>query len=171
MTCAWYVPPLSFRPLKPVLLLKDGTSLLRPSHIKQTVGSTPPPRPSDPGDRAFDRTTGEGFVAACQGQYADALAKGHDVSLHHAESTGALGPVLMATLRILARQSRLQGATDLTHYGEGRASSKAFLPTTSPTSRPPSSTAIHRAIQVADADSVLNAASHRSLATPSPRVR
>jgi len=33
----------------------------------------------------------------------------------------------MATLRILARQSRLQGATDLTHYGEGRASSKASL--------------------------------------------
>ena len=65
---------------------------------------------SDPGDRAFDRTTGKGFVAACQGQYADALAKGHDVSLHHAESTGALGPVLMAALRILARQSRLQGA-------------------------------------------------------------
>ena len=26
----------------------------------------------DPGDRAFDRTTGEGFVAACQGQYARA---------------------------------------------------------------------------------------------------
>ena len=37
-----------------------------------------------------------------------------------------IGHVLMAMLRVLARQSRLQGATDLTHYGEGRASSKAF---------------------------------------------
>ena len=109
----------------------------------------------DPGDRAFDRATGEGFVAACQGQYADALAKGHGVSLHHAESTGALGPVLMATLRILARQSRLQGATDGTRYGEGRASSKAFL--THHVAN------ISTAIQVADANSVLAAASHRSL--------
>ena len=93
-------------------------------------------------------------MAACQGQYADALAKGHGVSLHHAESTGALGPVLMATLRILARQSRLQGATDNTHYGEGRASSKAFL--THHVAN------ISTAIQVADANSVLVAASHRS---------
>ena len=71
--------------------------------------------------------SGKGFVAACQGQYSDALTKGHGVSLHHAESTGALGVVFMATLRILARQSRLKGATDYTRYGEGRASSKAFL--------------------------------------------
>ena len=33
----------------------------------------------------------------------------------------------MAMLRVLAKQSRLQGATDLTQYGEGRASPKAFL--------------------------------------------
>ena len=46
----------------------------------------------------------------------------------HAESTGALGAVLMAALRVLARQSRLQCATDLTHYGEGRASSKRRRP-------------------------------------------
>ena len=62
----------------------------------------------------------------------------------------------MATLRILARQSRLQGATDLTHYGEGRASSKAFL--THHVAN------ISTAIQVAaDANSVLEAASHRFL--------
>ena len=61
----------------------------------------------------------------------------------------------MATLRILARQSRLQGATDNTHYGEGRTSPKAFL--THHVAN------ISTAIQVADADSVLIAASHRSL--------
>ena len=77
----------------------------------------------------------------------------------------------MAMLRVLARQSRLQGATDLTHYGEGRASSKAFL--THHVAN------ISTAIQVADADAVLNAASHRSLrqslgprlSDPPPRER
>ena len=77
----------------------------------------------------------------------------------------------MATLRILAKQSRLQGATDNTHYGEGRASSKAFL--THHVAN------ISTAIQLADADSVLNAASHRflrqsvaglRLSNPPPRV-
>ena len=59
------------------------------------------------------------------------------------------------TLRTLARQSRLKGATDYTRYGAGRASSKAFL--THHVAN------ISTAIQVADANSVLAAASHRSL--------
>ena len=45
--------------------------------------------------RASGRTTGEGFVDACDGQYADALAKGHGVNLLQAETTGALGAVFM----------------------------------------------------------------------------
>ena len=45
------------------------------------------------GERAFDRATGQGFVAACDGQYADALSKGVGVHLLHAETTGALGAV------------------------------------------------------------------------------
>ena len=61
----------------------------------------------------------------------------------------------MAMLRVLARQSRLRGATDLTQYGEGRASSKAFL--THHVAN------ISTAIQAADANAVLNAASARSL--------
>ena len=55
-------------------------------------------------------------------QYADALAKGHGVNLLHAETTGALGAIFMTVLRVLAKQSRLPGATDFTQYGEGRAS-------------------------------------------------
>ena len=43
------------------------------------------------------------------------------------ETTGALGAAFMTILRILAKQTRLPGATDLTQYGEGRASTKAFL--------------------------------------------
>ena len=91
------------------------------------------------------------------GQYADALAKGHahGVNLLHAETTGALGAVFMAALRIMAKQSRLPGATDLTQYGEGRASPKAFL------SHHVAN--ISTAIQAADAGTVLAAASTRAL--------
>ena len=54
----------------------------------------------------------------------------------------------MAILRTLARQARLPGATDLTQYGEGRASPKFFL--THHTA------SISTAIQAADANTVLN---------------
>ena len=61
----------------------------------------------------------------------------------------------MAILRILAKQTRLPDATDLTQYGKGRASTKAFL--THHVAN------ISTAIQAADANAVLNAASARSL--------
>ena len=47
------------------------------------------------------------------------------VALLLVETTGALGAAFMTILRILAKQTRLPGATDLTQYGEGRASTKA----------------------------------------------
>ena len=49
------------------------------------------------------------------------------VSLLLVETIGALGAAFMTILRIHAKQARLPGATDLTQYGEGRASTKAFL--------------------------------------------
>ena len=61
----------------------------------------------------------------------------------------------MAALRVLPRQSRLPGATDLTRYGAGHASPKAFL-----THHVAS---ISTAIQAADARTVLAAASTRAL--------
>jgi len=39
-------------------------------------------------DAPYDRVTGAGFVAAHNGQYADALSKGVGVSLLVAETTG-----------------------------------------------------------------------------------
>ena len=79
-------------------------------------------------DAPYDRATGAGFVAACDGQYADALSKGVGVStLLVAETTGALAASFMTILRLLARQTRLPGATDNTRYGEGRASPRSFL--------------------------------------------
>ena len=77
------------------------------------------------------------------------------VTLLLAETTGALGAPFMATLRILAKQSRLPGATDLTQYGEGRASPKTFLTH--------HVAAISTAIHTADAHTVLTAASTRAL--------
>ena len=66
----------------------------------------------------------------------------------------------MTILRLLARQTRLPGATDHTRYGEGRASPRyppaASSRTTLPTSPPPG------AIQAADAQTILNAASYGS---------
>ena len=94
-------------------------------------------------------------VAACYGQYADALSKGVGVSLLVAETTGALAASFMTILRLLARQTRLPGATDNTRYGEGRASPRSFL--THHVAN------ISTAIQAADAQTILNAASARML--------
>ena len=109
----------------------------------------------EPTDGKYDRTTGTGFVDATPGQYADALDRGIGVTLLLAETTGALGASFMATLRVLAKLSRLPGATDLTQYGEGRASPKTFLTH--------HVAAISTAIHTADAHTVLTAASTRAL--------
>ena len=61
----------------------------------------------------------------------------------------------MTILRLLARQTRLPGATDHTRYGEGRASPRSFL--THHVAN------ISTAIQAADAQTILNAASARML--------
>ena len=80
-----------------------------------------------PHEAAFDRTTGASFVDACDGQYADALAKGHGVNLLHAETTGALGAVFMAVLWILPLRS-CASLVPLTSPSTARgASPKAFL--------------------------------------------
>ncbi|KOO33420.1 oxidoreductase [Chrysochromulina tobinii] len=61
----------------------------------------------------------------------------------------------MTILRLLARQTRLPGATDNTRYGEGRASPRSFLTH--------HVVNISTAIQTADAQTILNAASARML--------
>jgi hypothetical protein len=57
-------------------------------------------------------------------------------------------------IRLLARQTRLPGATDNTRYGEGRASPRSFLMHHVAN--------ISTAIQAADAQTILNAASARN---------
>ena len=107
-----------------------------------------------PSDDKYDRTKGAGYVAECDGQYADALSRNIGVALFLVETTGALGADFMTILRILAKQARLPGATDLTQYGEGRASTKAFL--THHVAN------ISTVVQAADAHTVLSAAISRA---------
>ena len=79
------------------------------------------------GQPPFDRTTGEGFVAAHDGDYADALRKRYSVVLFNAESTGAVGPRAIRLLAQLAKDVKRKGATDGTVYGTARTSTRSFF--------------------------------------------
>ena len=70
------------------------------------------------------------------------------------KTIGALGAAFMTILHTLAKQTRLAGATDLTQYGEGRVSTKAFL--THHVAN------ISTVVQAADAHTVLSAAISRA---------
>jgi len=76
----------------------------------------------------LDRHTGAGFISAKDGDYADALAKGHHVHLLVTESTGAMCPALIHLLLALSRCVKLPGACDTTVYGTSRASHRDFFP-------------------------------------------
>ena len=79
-----------------------------------------------PTDRPLDRVTGEGRVHARDGDYADALSKGHRVHLLSSESTGALSRGVTTLLSCLAKSTRAPEGQDSTAYGTGRASPKSF---------------------------------------------
>ena len=76
------------------------------------------------GDDAFDRTTGEGYVAPVDGDYADAIRKKIPMILFTCETSGAISPEGHAALGHLARQVRRPGHRDGTKYGENRGSPK-----------------------------------------------
>ena len=59
------------------------------SLVKSTLGLK---QRGEEGQRPFDRTSGEGFVAAHDGDYADALRKRRSVVLFNTETSGAVGP-------------------------------------------------------------------------------
>jgi hypothetical protein len=79
-----------------------------------------------PADRPLDRRSGEGRVHARDGDYADALKKGHRVHLLVSESTGALSRAVTTLLSCLAKAVRAPEGHDSTVYGTGRASPKSF---------------------------------------------
>ena len=81
------------------------------------------------GDGPFDRRTGAGWVAAStKHDYADALSRGHTVTLLACESTGALSPGYGACLRDLGAQSRQPNTQDSTCYGTSPSSPQSFYP-------------------------------------------
>ena len=63
---------------------------------------------------------------ARDGDYADALKKGHRVHLLVSESTGALSRGITTLLSCLAKAVRAPEGHDSTVYGTGRASTKSF---------------------------------------------
>ncbi|EOD03768.1 hypothetical protein EMIHUDRAFT_108145 [Emiliania huxleyi CCMP1516] len=104
-------------------------------------------------EEQLDRVSGDGWVAAKDGDYADALAKGHTVILLVTESTGgrAFSADLDRVLRQLARTARASGSIDHTPYGTSRASSTRSHYTFH-------SAAISAAIVTADALTIQNSA-------------
>ena len=56
-----------------------------------------------PSDDKYDRTKGAGYVAECDGQYADVFSRNIGVASLLVETTGALGAAFMTILRILAK--------------------------------------------------------------------
>ena len=94
--------------------------------------------------------TGTGSLKARRGQYAGALALGHQVVLLATESTGAFSAPLVRLLKRLASNVASGDASDRTAYGTGRASPHDF--TTH------HAAAISSAIVAADAAAILAAA-------------
>ena len=109
------------------------------------------PQRGDPAtEEQLDRVSGDGWVAAKDGDYADALAKGHTVILLVTESTGAFSADLDRVLRQLARTARASGSIDHTPYGTSRASTRSHYTF--------HSAAISAAIVTADALTIQNSA-------------
>ena len=109
------------------------------------------PQRGDPDtEEQLDRVSGDGWVAAKDGDYADALAKGHTVILLVTESTGAFSADLDRVLRQLARTARASGSIDHTPYGTSRASTRSHYTF--------HSAAISAAIVTADALTIQNSA-------------
>ena len=108
-----------------------------------------------PDEGPMNRRTGAGWVAATTDHdYADAIAKGHGVTLLGTESTGALFVALVLLLRVHAKLATAPGTQDSTVYGTARASPKSYYAH--------HTAAISSAVVGADAQTIVNEAAHLS---------
>ena len=82
------------------------------------------------------------------GDYSDALSKGSLVHLMSMESTGAMSPDLVKTLKALDKLARSPDGYDSTVYGTARHSTRSFFQY--------HTSAISLAVQLADARSIRN---------------
>ena len=101
-----------------------------------------------PDQPALNRETGVGRVDAKPGDYSDALGKGSLVHLMSIESTGAMSPDLVKTLKALDKLARSPDGHDATPYGTARHSTHSFFQY--------HSSALSLAVQLADARSIRN---------------
>ena len=76
--------------------------------------------------RPLEHTTGEGFVAAHDGLYADALSKGHIVVLLITETLGGAHSGVVRLFRQLHRRVSRPGFHDRTTYGLSRSATHSF---------------------------------------------
>ena len=79
------------------------------------------------GERPYDRCSGQGFVAACDGDYADALRKKRSVVLFLTESSGAVESRGVRLFARLSKDVRRKGAVDGTVYGTAATSTRSFF--------------------------------------------
>ena len=66
-------------------------------------------------------------MAAKDGAYADAIARGHTTMLLVTETSGGMAPALITLLQTMGRAVKLDSANDTTIYGLGRMSTKSFF--------------------------------------------
>jgi hypothetical protein len=77
-------------------------------------------------DHHHSRSTGAGHIPPHDGQYADAIAKRHFVTLLATENTGAFNKALTHLLRHLAHLAKSPAGNDSTIYGTSRLSPQSF---------------------------------------------
>ena len=69
---------------------------------------------------------GTGWVKGVEGDYRDALSKGHKTKIVLVETTGGISPHTRAICRRHARRATAKGARDKTKYGTTRISTRSF---------------------------------------------
>ena len=113
-----------------------------------------------PGQDPYDRTTGIGYVAATDGDYADALRKRRDVILFVTEPLGAVCECGVRLLRHLSHLANTVGHRDSTEYGEAPTSTSSFFIH--------HLSALSRSLVTSDALTLLNAAASADFLSSSP---
>ena len=92
--------------------------------LYQILGAPQRGRPTQP---PLDHTTGDGYVAAHPGHYADGLAKGHQVVPLISETLGGITPSAVRALRRLHTAASPETHRDGTVYGLARSATHSFF--------------------------------------------
>ena len=102
------------------LFARGGTEERLTAQVLGLAARGPPTGPP------LDRQTGAGRVLRRDGHYADALAKGHRVTLFASETSGAVSPSFDALLQSHDRLARSPGTVDHTTYGLSTSNTRSY---------------------------------------------